>query len=132
MMKSSKSVFNINRSTLTSTSDVNVHCRACGLYLFNASDLRYREPNYVCDSRNFSIERSSVNEEKKTIQCANDSCSQELGRLIEMRKYLPLYVVDIKGIKFEMPGKADFVVFKQWSQAGQFMAIKMFKDNNFC
>lgn len=101
-----------NRNLIES-SLVQVHCRDCSKLLFNAKHLRYREPSFYCVCKEFAMYQIELDEPNQKFYCSDKSCKKLLGRLVPMRKSSPLYMIDISGIKFQMPSKR-IQIFKQW------------------
>lgn len=97
----------------TDSSLVNVHCRDCSKKLFNAKHLKYREPSYICVSEEFTEKHIEIDFQSRKFKCSEKSCNKELGRLIEMRNSSPLYMIDIKGVKFYLPSN-EVKPFSQW------------------
>lgn len=101
-------------------SHFHVHCRECGVGLFPATDLRFREPSYY--SINIEFIRRAIRVEdtdlsSKVFHCARASCGNELGREVAMRRGQPLYMIDIKGVKFANKNKpGNFIVHAKWSK----------------
>ena len=101
---------------------VKILCRDCSKMVCNGDHIKYREPNYICEPR---VLLSKVNEVDKKFYCLTKSCNKELGKLMEIRNASPFYILDIKGIKFEMPG-LEVQVFGKWSKVTDYFAIKPF------
>jgi hypothetical protein len=121
--------FSGNSLTRPDSTSIKIHCRTCGVLFFKGSDLKHRDPNFVCICKNFIKNKCNIIENDK-LYCSNESCTREIGRLIQMRKSLPLYMIDIKGIKFFNPKKGDYEVFSKWQQAMKFMKIDDYDQIN--
>lgn len=101
-------------------SHFHVHCRECGVGLFPATDLRFREPSYYSINAEFirrAIRVQDTDLPSKVFYCAHASCGYELGREVAMRRGSPLYMIDIKGVKFANKNKpGNFIVHAKWSK----------------
>ncbi|RNA16447.1 Interferon-induced helicase C domain-containing 1 [Brachionus plicatilis] len=112
------------KTNLICSSKIDVYCRDCSLFLFNGKNLRYREPCYYCICEDFILNLSVVDREKKMFYCKSKSCGRELGRTVELRKKsVPLFMVEIKAIKFKFPGN-KMITFSKWSKLKEMVSIK--------
>jgi hypothetical protein len=109
---------------LGSRADVDVHCRKCDAFLFNTKDLKHRDPNYICISRQFIDEKITKSIYDKKYKCSNSSCNLELGELIIKRNAKPLHMVSIKAIKFVSPNSVS--LFKQWNEVRGLIEIERY------
>lgn len=102
-----------------------VYCSNCGEYLMSTTEMRHREPSYLSLSEEFIQKRSLVRD--KVIHCLKSSCNNRLGQLIEIRNSKPLYMIDIKGVKFKKSGGGQiFEKFNKWSKAHALFSIKSY------
>lgn len=100
--------------------NVNVKCRNCSETIFNGGELKFRDPNYVCDYKSLQG-KVKVNAEK--FYCLTTTCNKELGKLMNLKNSTPLFIVDIKGVKFEIPNLGVQVLSK-WSKVNEYFSIK--------
>jgi hypothetical protein len=107
--------FNLNHSER-----VNIKCRNCSENICKGSEIKLRDTNYVCDHQTL-IEKVKVNKEK--FNCPKATCNNELGRLMQLRNSMPLFMIDIKGIKFEIPGLGVQIISK-WSKVKEHFFIQ--------
>ncbi len=99
---------------------VKIKCRNCSETICKGSEIKYREPNYVCDHQTLN-EKVKINNEK--FNCPKPSCNHELGRLMNLRNSAHLFIIDIKGVKFEIPGLGVEVIGK-WSKVKDYFFIQ--------
>ena len=113
---------NVDKSFLYKSERVQILCRDCGAKICNGSEIKYRDPNYVCENRVLS-ERVRTNDKK--FFCSKKLCNKELGKLMDLKKSSSLCILDIKGVKFELPD-SDVKVISKWSKANEFFYISTF------
>lgn len=102
-----------------------IHCRSCSKKLFELKDLRFRDPNYICVSREFRNSLIREDHENMIFYCAQPTCNFKLGRHILMRGAQPLLMIDIKGIKFDFPGHGvSFKTYSQWKAPASELEIQ--------
>lgn len=122
---SSLSSISVDNKKKQNPKQYEVHCRECGVRLFNASEIRYREPSYYCMSKEFALNSIRLDEETKKFYCVKESCGKELGRQIMLRRGDPLHMIEIKGIKFAKKGhtSTQFEVYSKWNKVTLEMQI---------
>ncbi|CAF0722745.1 unnamed protein product [Brachionus calyciflorus] len=126
MIRSLSNNYNQIEKILMDSSRVDVHCRDCSQFLFNGSNLRYREPSYFSICKLFKDNMINVDISKQKFFCSVKSCGKELGRLVQIRNSSPLYMIDIKGITFKFPGN-KMVPYSKWSGISSQISIQEFK-----
>ena len=63
--------------------------------------------------------------EKGKFFCSTKSCGRELGRLVQIRRSNPLYMLEIKAIVFNLPNNKR-VPFSKWSKVTELIKIENF------
>ena len=112
------------RSFFYSTEIVKILCRDCGEKICSGNEIKKRESNYVCENK-ILCQRVQILDKK--FYCLKTSCGKELGRLMELRNAPSLFIVDIKGVKFEIPDLnrnfPQIKVISKWSKAHEYFSI---------
>jgi superfamily II DNA/RNA helicase len=102
---------------------VKILCRDCGRIVCNGSEIRNREAIYVCEQ---SVIDTRVKVVEKKFYCS--VCKRELGKLLDFKNSKSLFIIDIKGVKFEMPDRSVGIqVISKWSKVDEYFSIKDFK-----
>ena len=112
--------YTIERSFEYKAECVNVKCRNCSETIFNGGEIKFRDPNYVCENQTL-LDRVKVNDEK--FYCSKTTCNNELGKLMKLKNSSSLFIVDIKRIKFEIPN-IGLQVISKWSKVKEYFSIK--------
>jgi hypothetical protein len=107
---------NVIETNRMSSNGIFILCKDCSEVLCQASELRYREPSYICASENFE-KKIKVDYTAARFYCRNKSCERELGKtlIFAKGKKREAFIVDIKGVKFIFHGKT-IESYSKWSK----------------
>ena len=127
-LNSSASIDSISDKPQFSSTQVKVHCRNCNRELFEASDLRYREPAYFSCNNHFIKNLIAIDGDKQKFFCSDKSCNKELGRVVSMKRGNDLYMIDIDGIKFKTPRSPgdSYEIIKKWNKVSKLFEVAIF------
>lgn len=115
-------------SGIESPLNYSVLCKECSQFLCKVTEIRYREPTYLCYGTSFE-EKINIDYGTQKYFCKNSSCQKELGKLLNFAKgKLRLaFILDIKGIKFKSNNEDTATAFKQWSKIP--FSVKRFDED---
>jgi len=120
--RSSKTSFSVIRRPIYEAEDFTIHCRNCSNKLFSGSDLVHRDPSYYCTDKRFIKELIQVDSRTEKFFCFDKSCCNELGRLVKFRNRSPMFMIEIKSIKFLRPD-GRFELISKWSKVLDYFSI---------